>query len=136
MVQFLTTKISIMKAVYIHGFAGSIHSDTITNFRKYYPELEWCPLEVDHRVDDSVKKINDFIKANADVKYLIGSSLGGFYVLCADFAGRHDRAGHHGGCIQRRTERLHFPDLYRYFRQEQHQRLLRWRYLYRRGDFL
>ena len=76
------------KAVYIHGFAGSIHSDTITNFRKYYPELEWCPLEVDHHVEESVKKINDFIKANTDVKYLIGSSLGGFYVLCADFAGR------------------------------------------------
>ena len=52
-----------MKAVYIHGFAGSIHSDTITNFRKYYPELDWCPLEVDHRVDESVKKINDFIAA-------------------------------------------------------------------------
>ena len=77
-----------MKAVYIHGFAGSIHSDTITNFRKYYPELEWCPLEVDHYVDESVKTINDFIKSNPDVKYLIGSSLGGFYVLCADFEGR------------------------------------------------
>ena len=76
------------KAVYIHGFAGSIHSDTITNFRKYYPELEWCPLEVNHHVDESVKKINDFIAANPDVKYLIGSSLGGFYVLCANFAGR------------------------------------------------
>ena len=77
-----------MKAVYIHGFAGSIHSDTITNFRKYYPDLEWCPLEVNHLVDESVKKINDFLAANPDVKYLIGSSLGGFYVLCADFAGR------------------------------------------------
>ena len=76
------------KAVYIHGFAGSIHSDTITNFRKYYPDLEWCPIEVNHIVDDSVKKINNFIAANPDVKYLIGSSLGGFYVLCADFAGR------------------------------------------------
>jgi predicted esterase YcpF (UPF0227 family) len=77
-----------MKAVYIHGFAGSIHSDTITNLRKYYPELEGYPLEVDHHVDESVKKINDFITANKDVKYLIGSSLGGFYVLCSDFAGR------------------------------------------------
>ena len=77
-----------MKAVYIHGFAGSIHSDTITNFRKYYPNLEWCPLEVNHLVDESVQKINDFLRANSDVQYLIGSSLGGFYVLCADFAGR------------------------------------------------
>ena len=51
-----------MKAVYIHGFAGSIHSDTITNFRKYYPDLDWCPLEVNHHVEESVKKINDFIR--------------------------------------------------------------------------
>ena len=50
-----------MKAVYIHGFAGSIHSDTITNLRKYYPDIEWCPLEVNHLVDESVAKINDFI---------------------------------------------------------------------------
>ena len=76
-----------MKAVYIHGFAGSIHSDTITNLRKYYPDLEWCPLEVNHLVDESVAKINDFIGKNSDVEYLIGSSLGGFYVLCADFNG-------------------------------------------------
>ena len=82
-----------MKAVYIHGFAGSIHSDTITNFRKYYPDLEWCPLEVNHLVDESVKKINDFLAATSDVKYLIGSSLGGFYVLCANFAGRKTNGG-------------------------------------------
>ena len=77
-----------MKVVYIHGFAGSIHSETISFFRKYYPEYEWCPLEVDHRVDVSVQKINDFLAANNDVVALIGSSLGGFYVLCADYAGR------------------------------------------------
>lgn len=76
------------KAVYIHGFAGSIHSNTVGNLRKYYPDLEWCPIEVNHHPDESIAKINQFIQANPDVKYLIGSSLGGFYVLCADFAGR------------------------------------------------
>ena len=79
---------NFMKIVYIHGFAGSIHSETISFFRKYYPEYEWCPLEVDHRVDYSVQKINDFLAANNDVQALVGSSLGGFYVLCANFEGR------------------------------------------------
>ena len=74
-----------MKIVYIHGFAGSIHSETISFFRKYYPEYEWCPLEVDHRVDYSVQKINDFLAANNDVQALVGSSLGGFY---GNFNGR------------------------------------------------
>ena len=77
-----------MKAVFIHGFAGSIHSDVVGNLRKYYPELEWCPIEVSHRADESIEKINDFLKTHSDVRYLIGSSLGGFYVLCADFNGR------------------------------------------------
>ena len=77
----------MMKAVYIHGFAGSIHSDVVGNLRKYCPWLEWCPLEVDHHVDASVGKINAFLREHADVAYLIGSSLGGFYVLCADFNG-------------------------------------------------
>ena len=58
------------KAVYIHGFAGSIHSDTITNFRKYYPDLEWCPLEVNHLVEESVKKINDFDSFGELIKWL------------------------------------------------------------------
>ncbi len=77
-----------MKAVFIHGFAGSVHSDTVGNLRKYYPDWEWCALEVDHHADESIKKINAFLRAHDDVKCLIGSSLGGFYVLCADFAGR------------------------------------------------
>lgn len=86
--KFCCTFALNMKAVYIHGFAGSIHSDTITNLRKYYPDIEWCPLEVNHLVDESVAKINDFIGKNPDVECLIGSSLGGFYVLCADFNGK------------------------------------------------
>lgn len=77
-----------MKVVYIHGFAGSIHSNTVGDLNKYYPQFEWCPIEVNHNVEESVGKINRFIKENPDVKCLIGSSLGGFYVLCADFAGR------------------------------------------------
>ena len=75
------------KAVYIHGFGGSIHSNTVGDLKKYYPQLEWCPLEVNQNVEESVAIINRFLSQNADVEFLIGSSLGGYYVLCADFAG-------------------------------------------------
>lgn len=78
----------IHHAIYIHGFAGSIHSETVGNLRKYYPNIEWTALEVDHHVEASVRIINDYVKAHPDVDLLMGSSLGGFYVLCADFAGK------------------------------------------------
>lgn len=76
------------KAVYIHGFAGSIHSKTIGDFRRYYSDIEWCPLEVNHNVTESLHIIASFLSTHSDVEYLIGSSLGGFYVLCTNFSGR------------------------------------------------
>lgn len=76
-----------MKAVYIHGFAGSIHSNTVGNLMKYYPEIEWVALEVNHHCAESIDIINTYLRAHEDVQWLIGSSLGGFYVLCADFSG-------------------------------------------------
>lgn len=76
------------KAVYIHGFGGSIHSETIGLLHRYYPEVEWFPLEVNHNVDDSMRIINTFLAAHPDIDYMVGSSLGGFYVLCTDFARR------------------------------------------------
>jgi len=75
------------KIVYIHGFAGSIHSNANGQMRSYHPDFEWCPLEVTADVDASMAIINSYIKANPDVSHLIGSSLGGFYAMCADFSG-------------------------------------------------
>lgn len=72
------------KIVYIHGFGGSPFTQTVGFLNLYYPDYEWCALEVDHHAGASIKKINDFAKEN-DVKAMIGTSLGGFYVLCSDF---------------------------------------------------
>lgn len=77
-----------MKAVYIHGFTGSIFAPIVEKFRVYYPELEWCFIEVNQNPDESLPKIKQFLDENPDVEYLIGSSMGGFYVLCTEFAGR------------------------------------------------
>lgn len=75
------------KIVYIHGFGGSIHSNATGLMSATYPDFEWCPLEVTTDIDASLDIINKFIADNPDVSHLIGSSLGGFYVICADFAG-------------------------------------------------
>ena len=74
------------KIVYIHGFGGSPFTQTVGFLNLYYPDYEWCALEVDHHAGASIKKINDFAKEN-DVFAMIGTSLGGFYVLCSDFNG-------------------------------------------------
>lgn len=74
------------KIVYIHGFGGSPFTQTVGFLNLYYPDYEWCALEVDHHAGASIKKINDFAKEN-DVFAMMGTSLGGFYVLCSDFTG-------------------------------------------------
>lgn len=74
------------KVVYIHGFAGSPHGQTLGILKQYYPQYEWCALEVDHHAATSIKQINDFVKNN-EVKAMVGVSLGGFYILCSDFPG-------------------------------------------------
>ena len=74
------------KIVYIHGFGGSPFTQTVGFLNLYYPDYEWFALEVDHHAGASIKKINDFAKEN-NVFAMIGTSLGGFYVLCSDFIG-------------------------------------------------
>ena len=70
------------KIVYIHGFGGSPFTQTVGFLNLYYPDYEWCALEVDHHAGASIKKINDFAKEN-EVFAMMGTSLGGFYVLCS-----------------------------------------------------
>jgi len=74
-------------ALYIHGFGGSIHSATIGNLKKYYPDVVWDAIEVNHHVDESIRIINTYLYEHPEIDFLFGSSLGGFYVLCVDFNG-------------------------------------------------
>ena len=50
------------KIIYIHGFGGSPFTQTVGFLNMYYPEYDWCALEVDHHAAASIKKINDFAK--------------------------------------------------------------------------
>lgn len=76
------------QAVFIHGFAGSIHSETVGNLRKYNPDVQWFPLEVNHNVEQSLQIIQHFLQQHPDIDILVGSSLGGYYVLCTPFTGK------------------------------------------------
>lgn len=78
----------VKKVVYIHGFAGSIHSETLGSLHRYYPEIEWIALEMNHKAAESIAKIQTYVDEHPDVDMLIGSSLGAFYVLCTNFAGK------------------------------------------------
>jgi len=78
----------IHHVLYIHGFAGSIHSSTLANLRHYYPDTIWSAIEVDHHAAESIAAIKAFLDANTNVDLLMGSSLGGFYVLCTPWEGK------------------------------------------------
>ncbi len=72
--------------LWIHGFAGCPDNQTVQDMRKYNPEYEWYSIEVDHHAKASMAKINVFIADN-DVSLVAGTSLGGYYAMCADFEG-------------------------------------------------
>ncbi len=70
------------KLLYIHGFRSSAQSSTILNIKRDYREVEVHAFDVNHHPEESIKKIEDYI-AEHDIDILAGTSLGGFYTLCA-----------------------------------------------------
>lgn len=74
------------KILWIHGFAGCPENMHVKEMRKRYPEYEWYSIEVDHHAKASMEKINACISEN-DVSLVAGTSLGGFYAMCAEYEG-------------------------------------------------
>ena len=72
--------------LWIHGFAGKANNDTFREMVKRYPQYRFHSIEVDHHAFASLEKINQFIKANK-MAMVAGTSCGGFYAICSDFAG-------------------------------------------------
>ncbi len=72
--------------LWIHGFAGCPNNATVQEMRKCYPNYDWYSIEVDHHAIASMRKINNFIKTN-EVCLVAGTSLGGYYAMCADYDG-------------------------------------------------
>ena len=72
--------------LWIHGFAGCPDNMNVKEMRKCYPEYEWYSIEVDHHAKASMEKINAYIREN-DVCLVAGTSLGGYYAMCAEYDG-------------------------------------------------
>lgn len=72
--------------LWIHGFAGCPDNPHVKEMRKRYPEYEWYSIEVDHHAKASMEKINAYIREH-DLCLVAGTSLGGYYAMCAEYAG-------------------------------------------------
>lgn len=70
------------KLLYIHGFRSSAQSSTILNIKANYHELEVHAFDVTHHPVESIKKIEAYV-AEHGIDILAGTSLGGYYTLCA-----------------------------------------------------
>ena len=70
------------KIFYIHGFRSSARSSTILALKKLYTDYEVHAFDVTHHPVPSIKKIEDYVKEH-NIDILAGTSLGGYYTLCA-----------------------------------------------------
>lgn len=70
------------KLLYIHGFRSSAQSSTILTIKANYHEVEVHAFDVTHHPVESIKKIEEYV-AEHGIDILAGSSLGGYYALCA-----------------------------------------------------
>ena len=71
------------KAIYVHGLGSGAASTTIDIVRKVFSDYEWTPVEVNEDPVDSVNTINQAI-AELHPAFLMGTSLGGLYLMYAD----------------------------------------------------
>ena len=69
--------------LYIHGFCSSAQTGTVARLRQVLTDCEVHAIDVNHHPAESIKQIEDYVRAH-DIDLLIGTSLGGYYVLCAD----------------------------------------------------
>lgn len=71
------------KAIYVHGLGSGAASTTTDIVRKVFSDYEWTPLEVNEDPVDSVNIINHTI-GQLHPAFLMGTSLGGLYLMYAD----------------------------------------------------
>ena len=71
------------KAIYVHGLGSGAASTTTDIVRKVFSDYEWTPLEVNEDPVDSVNIINHTI-GQLHPAFLVGTSLGGLYLMYAD----------------------------------------------------
>ena len=69
--------------IYVHGLGSGAASTTVDIVRKVFSDYEWTAVEVNEDPVDSVNTINQAI-AELRPAFLMGTSLGGLYLMYAD----------------------------------------------------
>ena len=73
------------KILYIHGFCSSAQTGTVARLREVLAECEVHAIDVNHHPAESIQLIERYV-AEHGIDLLMGTSLGGYYVLAADVA--------------------------------------------------
>lgn len=72
------------KILYIHGFCSSAQTGTVARLRQVLAGIcQVHAIDVDHHPAPSIARIEQYV-AEHGIDLLIGTSLGGYYTLCAD----------------------------------------------------
>ena len=70
------------RILYIHGFCSSAQTATVHRLREVLTDCEVHAIDVNHHPAESIAKIERYVADNG-IDLLIGTSLGGYYTLCA-----------------------------------------------------
>ena len=72
------------KVLYIHGFCSSARTGTVGRLREVlHDTCEVHAFDVNHHPEESIRRIEEYV-AEQGIELLMGTSLGGYYTLCAD----------------------------------------------------
>ena len=74
-----------MNAIYIHGLGSGASTSAVKTISKLLPQYKWHALEVNENLKESVAIIDAAVK-ELDPRVLMGTSLGGLYVMFADLS--------------------------------------------------
>ena len=71
------------KILYIHGFCSSAQTATVGRLREVFQDTcEVHAIDVNHHPVESIKRVEQYV-AEHGIDLLLGTSLGGYYTLCA-----------------------------------------------------
>lgn len=74
-----------MNAIYIHGLGSGANTSAVKAISKILPQYKWHTLEVNENLKDSVEIIDEAVR-RLQPNVLMGTSLGGLYVMFADLS--------------------------------------------------
>lgn len=74
-----------MKAIYVHGLGSGAATSALSTLGRIMSQYEWHAVEVNENLPESVAIINAAVE-ELDPHLLMGTSLGGLYVMYADLS--------------------------------------------------